>query len=102
VDEAGIARMNAFWGDESWRSVAYEPVETLFGPEDEKTDNKRIADAFRKRLRKVAEFANVPEPIPMRNTKGAVVYYLFFASAKSVAGNIVADIFNKYRNRGAT
>ncbi len=101
VAEADIARMNAFWGDESWRKVAYESVPTLFGPEDEKTDNKTIADAFRDRLRKVAGFRNVPEPVPMRNTTGATVYYLFFASAKPVAQNIVTDIFTKYRNRGA-
>ena len=102
VDESDIARMNAFWGDESWRKVAYEPVPTLFGPEDEKTDNETIAEAFRQRLRKVAGFRNVPEPIPMRNTNGAAVYYLFFASPKEVAQDIVTDIFNKYRDRGAS
>lgn len=36
----------------------------------------------------------------MRNTMGAIVYYLYFASQKPVAQNIVTDIFNKYRNRG--
>ncbi len=102
VDETDIARMNAFWGDESWRKVAYEPVPTLFGPEDEKTDNETIAEAFRQRLRDVAGFGNVPEPIPMRNTTGATVYYLFFASPKPVAQHIVTDIFNKYRDRGAS
>jgi three-Cys-motif partner protein len=102
VDEADITRMNAFWGDGSWRDVAYEPVPTLFGPKDEKTDNEAIAEAFRVRLHDVAGFANVPEPIPMRNTKGAIVYYLFFASPKPVAQHIVTDVFNKYRNRGAS
>jgi three-Cys-motif partner protein len=101
VDRADIGRMNAFWGDGSWRDIAYEPVQTLFGPEEEKTDNETIAEAFRERLKKVAGFGNVPEPIPMRNTKAAVVYYLFFASPKPVAQHIVTDIFNKYRNRGA-
>lgn len=101
VDEADIARMTAFWGDESWRNVVYESVATLFGPEEEKTDNETVAEAFRERLRKVAKFKNVPKPIPMRNTTGAIVYYLFFASAKPVAQRIVTDIFNKYRNRGA-
>lgn len=100
VDEADIARMTAFWGDESWRNVAYEQVQTLFGPEDEKTDNETIARAFRERLREKAGFKNVPEPIPMRNSTGATVYYLFFASPKPVAQNIVNDLFNKYRNRG--
>jgi len=102
VDEADIARMTAFWGDESWRTVVYESVPTLFGPEEQKTDNETVAEAFRERLRKVAKFSNVPEPIPMRNTTGAIVYYLFFASPKPVAQNIVTDIFNKYRNRGAS
>jgi hypothetical protein len=49
----------------------------------------------------VAGFKHVPEPLPMRNTKGATVYYLFFASHKPTAENIVIDIFNRYRQRGA-
>jgi hypothetical protein len=36
----------------------------------------------------------------MRNSNGAVVYYLFFASQKDTAENIVLDIFKKYRARG--
>ena len=47
------------------------------------------------------EFAKVPKPIPMRNSKGAIVYYLFFASKKDAAEQIVIDIFKKYENRGA-
>jgi three-Cys-motif partner protein len=102
VDEADIARMNAFWGDESWRNVAYTPMkDTLFDME-EKAPNEAIVEAFRQRLQKLAEFSNVPEPIPMRNTTGAVVYYLFFASPKPVAQHIVTDIFDKYQNRGTT
>jgi three-Cys-motif partner protein len=100
VDDADIARMDAFWGDNSWRKAAYETVMTLFEPDEEKTDNEAIASAFRERLQKVAGFKNVPEPMPMRNKKGAVVYYLFFASAKDVASNIVNDIFCKHRHRG--
>ena len=57
-------------------------------------------EAFRQRLKKVAGFSYVPQPMPMRNSKGAVVYYLFFASQKPVAADIVNDIFNKYKNRG--
>ncbi|MBI4482794.1 MAG: hypothetical protein HY652_07885 [Acidobacteria bacterium] len=57
-----------------------------------------IAEAFQKRLRKVAGFGWVPAPIAMKNTKGAVVYYLFFASHKPVAAHIVEDIFDKYRS----
>jgi len=38
----------------------------------------------------------------MRNKKGAVVYYLFFASQKPAAENIVKDIFQKYRSEGVS
>lgn len=100
VDPQQMARMTAFWGDDSWRQAAYSTEGNLFGWE-EKTDNKAVAEAFRTRLKKVAGFKYVPEPIPMRNNKGAIVYYLFFASQKPVAENIVKDIFNKYRTRGA-
>lgn len=93
------ARMTAFWGDDSWRQAAYTTEGNLFGWE-QKTDNDAVAEAFRTRLKKVAGFKYVPEPIPMRNIKGAIVYYLFFASQKPAAENIVTDIFNKFRNRG--
>ncbi len=101
VDPQSIARMTTFWGDDSWRKVAYQKVDTLFGVEDEKAPNEVIAQAFRERLQKTAKFARVPPPLPMRNSKGAIVYYLFFASQKKVAANIVKSIFKKYQDRGA-
>jgi len=99
VDPQQAARMTAFWGDESWRQAAYNTSGNLFAIE-EKTDNDTVAEAFRQRLRKAAGFSYVPEPIPMRNEKGATVYYLFFASQNSKGEEIVSYIFNKYRNRG--
>lgn len=101
VDPEQAARMTVFWGDASWREVAYDTTSNLFGYE-EKTSNAEIAQAFRKRLKSVAGFKYVPEPVPMRNSKGAIVYYLFFASQKPAAESIVIGIFNKYRNRGVT
>lgn len=91
-------RFNAVWGDDSWPDIAYGS--DLFGNPD-KQSNETIAEAFRVRLKEVAGFAKVPKPIPMRNSKGAIVYYLFFASQKGAAEHIVHDIFEKYRNRGA-
>ncbi len=102
VSSFQIERMNRFWGDDSWRKQAYvaSPQMQLFGnSKKEKASNEAIADAFRTRLKKVAGFQNVPKPIAMRNSQNAVVYYLFFASHKPVAENIVQDIFNKYKNR---
>ena len=102
VSQDQVNRMNRFWGDESWRQAAYllSKQRKLFGDADiEKASNEKIAEAFRKRLKKVAGFRNVPEPIAMRNTQNAVVYYLFFASHKLVAENIIKYIFNKYKDR---
>lgn len=91
-------RMTRFWGDESWKQVAYSTTGNLFG-EPEKESNETIAEAFRQRLVKVAGFKRVPKPLPMRNSR-AVVYYLFFASQVGVAEDIVNDIFTKHGGRG--
>ena len=100
VRDQDIKRMNLFWGDESWKDVVYqpEPQQQLFGPpEKAKADIKIIAEAFRQRLRTAAGFAYVPEALPMRNTKGAIVYYLFFASPNRTGEKIAKQIFAKHR-----
>lgn len=99
VTPGGLARMTAFWGDNSWRSIAYTRERSLFA-EEEKESNDVVAEGFRQRLMKVAGFKRVPEPVPMRNTRGAIVYYLYFASQVDVPEKIVKDIFEKYRARG--
>jgi three-Cys-motif partner protein len=95
-----IQRMNAFWGDQTWRDIAYSTAGNLFGW-PEKQPNDVIAEAFRQRLQRVAGFKYVPEPVPMKNSRSAILYYLFFAAQKETAENIVIDIFNKYRRQGA-
>lgn len=98
VDPADIERMNKFWGDESWRDIAYSIDKNLFGF-PEKEDNETVAEGFRDRLRNVAQFKYVPLPLPMRNSRGSIIYYLFFASQKPAAENIVEDIFKKFERR---
>jgi three-Cys-motif partner protein len=99
VSPAQRARMTSFWGDESWRDAAYKKDQTLFGEEELKGSNEDIVQAFRERLKNVAGFKHVPDPVPMCNSNGADVYYLFFASPKPVAASIVRDIFEKYRRK---
>ena len=94
-------RMTAFWGDESWRDIAYRREPGLFSQVESKATNEALAEGFRRRLRDVAGFEFVPEPIPMRNGTGAVVYYLFFASPNRTGAKIVKDVFDKYRDKGA-
>ncbi|MFY9906910.1 MAG: hypothetical protein WAK62_17275 [Terriglobales bacterium] len=91
-----IERMNAYWGDDSWRAVAYEESAGLFGPIEEKVSNHRFAEAFRARLMKVAGFKKVPQPLAMKNRKNSIVYYLFFASHKDTAEHIVKYIFANF------
>jgi three-Cys-motif partner protein len=95
----GIERMTRFWGDDSWKRVAYveSPQGSLFGPETVKVSNDAIVAAFRTRLKSAAGFEHVADPLPMKNTRNAVVYYLFLASQKPVAEKIITDIFKKYR-----
>jgi three-Cys-motif partner protein len=95
VDQA--QKMNKFWGDDSWRAAAYRVEQGLFGPLEEKTSNDAVVAAYQKRLKEVAGFKYVPEPLPMCNTRGAVVYYLFFASQNSTGNRIAEHIFRKYR-----
>ena len=102
VQASQIARMDAVWGDHSWHQAAYRKTPGLFGEMEEKTTNKVVIDAFRDRLKKVAGFEYVPEPMPMRNSKGSVIYYLFFASPNRTGAKIVKDISDNYRSKGAT
>lgn len=100
VPEDQAARMDKVWGDRTWRQAAYRVERGLFGDIEEKADNEAVAEAFRSRLKEVAGFKYVPRPMPMRNTRGAVVYYLFFASPNKTGAHIVEYIFEKFRLRG--
>jgi three-Cys-motif partner protein len=42
VDPGQVDRMNAFWGDNSWRRIAYKSEQGLFGPLMEKAPNKDV------------------------------------------------------------
>lgn len=92
-----IGRMNAFWGDDSWRQVSYTKQKGLFCEMEDKASDQEIAAAYQKRLKDIAGFKYVPDPIPMCNSKGVVIYYLFFASNNQTGEKIVRAIFNKYR-----
>jgi three-Cys-motif partner protein len=98
VDISGIERMNAFWGDDSWKEISYRQQPDLFGEvRFLKENNNAVSQAFKEHLQKDAGFKHVSQPLPMRNSKGAVIYYLYFASQQQIAKDIIEDIFNKYR-----
>jgi|WetSurMetagenome_2_1015567.scaffolds.fasta_scaffold246422_1 three-Cys-motif partner protein len=94
-------RMNKAWGDNSWEPLVYNNTGNLFGfAEKDCKSNELIANAFRERLKNVAGFSYVPDPIPMRNSLGRVIYYLYFASPNKTGAKVVKQIFDKYRNWG--
>jgi three-Cys-motif partner protein len=99
-----VARMNRFWGDGSWRNVAYEPSRqgNLFGDSDDvkvEGANEKISQAYRERLINVAGFAYAPQPLRFVNSLGFTIYYLFFASPNPTGSKIVEDIFRKHRKK---
>ncbi len=98
-----VERMNRFWGDNSWQEAAYKKEQlSLFDDNEfipEKKTNDAVATAFQKRLQEVAGFKFVPDPLPMKNKKGATVYYLYFASPNETGAKIVREIFAKHERR---
>lgn len=100
-DKSIVSKMDQLtllWGDETWKDVGYDTTGNLFGV-PEKVSNEVFAEAFRRRLIQKAGFKEVGQPMPMKTKTNAVIYYLFFASQKPVAANIVKGIFDKYRKR---
>lgn len=86
-------RLTAFWGDESWLDVAYEPPD-MYGERHKRPNaNALMVDAFCERLVEKAGFACVSNSCPMRNNEGIVLYYLVFASQKDVAVRIMDQTF---------
>jgi three-Cys-motif partner protein len=103
ADEAQKNRFSGFWGDRSWEKVAYqEEPPDLFGLKRlNKVTTDIIMSEYRDRLKRVAGFKYVPEPIPMKNSRGTPIYYLFFASQNQAGNRIASDILRKYRDYGA-
>jgi three-Cys-motif partner protein len=96
-----IEQMNRFWGDDTWKTAAYREQPTLFGDVNTtKVENWELVRAFQERLRKHGGYEFVPEPLAMRNSMRATVYYLFFAGNNQTGSKIVDWIFNDYRDKG--
>ena len=74
----GVERMSKFWGDHSCKGAAYAESRqgSLFGKEIVKQDNDAIVAAFKERLKSVAGFKYVADPLPMRNSVNAVVSHV--------------------------
>lgn len=94
-----VARLTRLWGDESWRKIVYRSDAFFRLEYKDRTERSKLVEAFRQRLKDVAGFKYVPEPVVMRmqGTRGPVLYYLFFASPNETANKIVTNVFDRYR-----
>jgi len=90
-------RMNAFWGDDSWREVGYTKG-FLIPDLEKKAPNEKVVEAYRKRLIEKANFKYVSAPLPMKTSRRAVIYYLLFASQNETGYKIARSIMDKYRD----
>ena len=91
-----VDQLTRLVGDESCKDAGYRDVETLFGIDYQKVSNEEFAEWFRQRLITKAGFKHVPKPMAMKTKNNAVIYYLYFASQKPAALNVVNRIFKKY------
>jgi three-Cys-motif partner protein len=96
--QSKIDQLTRLWGDDTWEAAAFDSSGNLFG-DPEKVSNEQFEAAWRERLKTKAGFKFVSKPMPMTTKTKSVIYYLYFASQKPVAANIVDGIFNKYRQR---
>jgi three-Cys-motif partner protein len=96
--QSKVDQLTRLWGDESWKEAGYTTDRNLFN-EPEKVSNEEFAEAFRQRLERNAGFKYVPAPMPMKTKSNSTIYYLYFASQKPAAADIVTDIFYSYRRK---
>lgn len=101
VSEEQAVRMDNLWGDRTWQDMFYQTKAQLplFGDErisEKAATNKMVVDAYCERLRTMAGFNHVSEPVGFRNSTNSVMYYILLASPKEVATNIMRDIQKKY------
>jgi three-Cys-motif partner protein len=93
-----LEKLKRFWPDDSYLDF-YSSDCLLYDDMGIKTaNNVEIVNTYCDKLRDIASFKYIPEPLPMKNTKGATVYYLIFATHNPRGVKIVKYIFDKYRN----
>lgn len=98
VARSQIEKLERFWPDDSYKD--FYTSEGLLFKDIEVRDarNEEIVKVYCEKLREIATFEYIPEPLPMKNTKGTTVYYIIFAAHKPVSKRIVRHIFNRHRN----
>jgi len=83
-----VDQLTRLWGDESWKEAGYATDRNLFN-EPEKVSNEEFAEAIPATAEKRRRVKYVPAPMPMKTKSNSTIYYLYFASQKPAAADIV-------------
>lgn len=81
IPEAWAVQLDMCFGDHGWRDIAFEKSEDLFGAREDKHKDAadRLLQHYLVRLKGI--FTAVSSPSLVRNTRGAPLYYLIWASS---------------------
>ncbi len=97
IPENWVAQLDACFGTNAWRDIAYVIEEDLFG--DMKISKQsglpeKLLDLYLGRLKDV--FPYVAAPRLICNTRGVGLYYLLWAGPNAQGYRIANDIFKRY------
>jgi three-Cys-motif partner protein len=100
ITDVQRARMNRVWGDESWFGALYDKrqmglFDSVSVAEKVPQANRRLGEAYQRRLSEVAGFGYAAPPRLFKNRAGAELYYLFFASPKASGYRIAKHLLEK-------
>jgi three-Cys-motif partner protein len=99
VPAANKENFNRVVGEDKWEQIAYDESINLFAEvEDVKKDTINVLKYYKNRLKNDAGFKFVPDPVPIHNKSGAIIYHLFFGSKNPTANRVAKYILNTYRD----
>nr|WP_158541299.1 three-Cys-motif partner protein TcmP [Ruegeria sp. A3M17] len=97
IPDNWAAQLDACFGTNEWRDIAYVVEEDLFGNEIVSKQGgmpEKLLDLYLGRLKEV--FPYVAAPRLIRNTRGVGLYYLLWAGPNAQGYKIANDIFKRY------
>lgn len=100
ISEIDAERMTQWWGSEVWKNQFYGLGPKLLAGEpkiQKRVNDEDIVGLYRERLRNEGSYEFVTEPLAMKNTKNATIYYILLASNNANAVKIMNEILAKYR-----
>lgn len=99
-DDINAPQMSKWWGSDDWKQQFYGMGQKpLVGDArvQKRVNNDDIVNFYRRRLLEQGGFEFVTEPLPMKNSQNAVLYYILMASNNETAVRIMNEILDKYR-----